>query len=127
MNTSRVWPMRWMRPTRCSIRIGFHGRSKLTRVLANCRLRPSPPDSVQSMTGSGIAERRDGGVLLGGRFRRPENVTNACPSLTSSCCRCSSVRRKCGEHQQLVAAALPHQFQQPLVFRRAIDAAAPAR
>ena len=22
-----VWPMRWMRPNRCSMRLGFHGRS----------------------------------------------------------------------------------------------------
>ncbi len=33
---------------RCSIAIGFHGRSKFTSVLQNCRLRPSPPDSLHS-------------------------------------------------------------------------------
>ena len=25
--TSRDWPMRWMRPNRCSRRVGFQGRS----------------------------------------------------------------------------------------------------
>ncbi len=43
--------MRWMRPIRCSIRIGFHGRSKLIMVWQNWRFLPSPPDSVLTSTG----------------------------------------------------------------------------
>ena len=35
---------------RCSIRMGFHGKSKLTMVSANWRLRPSPPAPVESST-----------------------------------------------------------------------------
>ncbi len=49
-NTSRSWPMRSMRPMRCSIAIGFQGTSKLIRVLQNWMLRPSPPDCVHSRT-----------------------------------------------------------------------------
>ena len=51
-NTSRVWPIRSIRPMRCSMAIGFQGMSKLISVLQNCRLRPSPPDSVHSSTGT---------------------------------------------------------------------------
>ena len=63
-NTSRCWPMRSMRPMRCSIAIGFHGTSKLTSVLQNWMLRPSPPDSGAQQHRRLVAEVGDGGVLV---------------------------------------------------------------
>src|SRR5579875_2550402 len=44
--TSCFWPYRWQRPIRCSIRRGFHGRSKFTTREQNCRFTPSAAASV---------------------------------------------------------------------------------
>src|ERR1022692_4029980 len=70
MNTSCSWPMRWTRPTRCSSRMGFHGRSKLITVSANCRLRPSPPAPVESST-SASSRKRAMAASLSPRERSP--------------------------------------------------------
>lgn len=47
--------------------IGFQGRSKLTTVWQNWRLRPSPPASVESRICVPVAEFLDGRFLLGHR------------------------------------------------------------
>ena len=48
---------------RCSMRIGFQGRSKLQTAWANCRLRPSLPASVASSTRAGPRNCVDGRFL----------------------------------------------------------------
>jgi len=50
---------------RCSMAMGFHGISKLISVLQNWILRPSPPDSVHSRTGTRSRKIGDRGVLVG--------------------------------------------------------------
>jgi hypothetical protein len=51
---------------RCSMRIGFHGMSKLTMTWQNCRFRPSPPASVEISTRTSL---REGLLCAGARFQ----------------------------------------------------------
>ena len=86
-----------MRPMRCSIAIGFHGMSKLISVLQNCRLRPSPPDSLHSRIGT-LSRNAATAASFSGPLIDPSNVANVMPRAA----------QQAGEMRQAVAMMHEH-------------------
>ena len=110
-NTSRCWPMRSMRPMRCSIAIGFHGTSKLISVLQNWMLRPSPPDSVHSSTGT-RSRNSAMAASLSGPLRPPSKRAKAMPSRASRRGQVIERLAVMDEDQLLLVRIAPQQVEQ---------------
>jgi len=83
-----------MRPIRCSIRIGFQGRSKFTSTRQNWRFRPSPPASVLNRI---RREPRKSSTArsFSATLRLPWKMAGSTPSRRSRSARYSCVRRNC--------------------------------
>ena len=128
-NTSRFWPMRSMRPMRCSIAIGFHGMSKLIRVLQNWMLRPSPPDSVHSSTGT-RSRKSAIAASLSGPLSAPSKRAKAMPSRASSVGEVRERLAVVDEDQLLLVRVPPQQVEQRRLLAarcRSRPSSAPAR
>ena len=103
-STSWVWPTRCSRPRRCSICIGFHGRSILIITWQNCRLRPSPADSVDSSTGTSSRKAPITAFLLRPRQAAVVDGRVDPAARTAAATRVQGLPEG-GEHQHLLAAA----------------------
>ena len=102
-STSCRCPIRCRRPSRCSICIGFHGRSKLTITWQNWRLRPSPAASVLSSTGASPAKAAIAASFCA-RARPPWYTAAGRPAAATSRSSSASVRLERGEDHDLLAA-----------------------
>jgi len=81
-----------MRPMRCLIAIGFQGMSKLISVLQNCRLRPSPPDSLHSNSGT-WSRNASTAASFSGPDMPPSNRTSGMPCRRSRSAKCVRLSR----------------------------------
>lgn len=86
------------RPMRCSSTAGFHGRSTLMTTLACCRLRPTPPASVErKIRHSGSSRKRSTSFPRAAPARAARSASStSSPRGRSSrgCCRCCASRSR---------------------------------
>ena len=101
---------------RCSIAMGFHGMSKLISVLQNCMLRPSPPDSVHSSTGT-RSRKAAMAASFWGPDMPPSNSANGDPVAAQQVGQMGQTVAMMDEHQLLLRRVVLQQVEQRRLLR----------